>query len=338
MAHDELPHDLLLERLSEMARSALPVYGLDPASTVTMINHSENTTFRIDDPTDGGKTVLRIHRDDYHTRNGIGCELAWMKALREEAGVITPTPIASPDDVLINTLEVDGLKARHCVLFEFLEGREPDEDKLIGPFRRLGEVSARLHRHSQTWRRPADFERLQWDFEHMLGATPNWGDWKEGPALDTARVALLERLVARIKERLEAYGTGPERFSLVHADLRLANLLIEGETTKVIDFDDSGLSWFLYDLATALSFIETRDDVPALVEDWLAGYETVRPLSAADKAEIPTFLMLRRMTILAWIGSHSETDLARELGPEYTAGTCELAERYLADRYLADIA
>ena len=33
------------------------------------------------------------------------------------------------------------------------------------------------------------------------------------------------------------------------------------------------------------------------------------------------------MTILAWIGSHSETDLAKELGPEYTAGTYELVKK-----------
>jgi Ser/Thr protein kinase RdoA (MazF antagonist) len=57
---------------------------------------------------------------------------------------------------------------------------------------------------------------------------------------------------------------------------------------------------------------------------------TERPLQPQDLAEIPTFLMLRRMAIMAWIGSHAETDLAKELGPEYTAGTCALAARYLA--------
>lgn len=331
MAHDELPHDLLMERLAEMARSAVPVYGLDPGSTITMINHSENTTYRIDDPATGGRTALRIHRNDYHTRNGIGCELAWMTALREEAGVITPTPIASPDGELINTLEAPGLRPRHCVLFEFLDGEEPSEDELLGPFRVLGEISARFHNHSGGWRRADDFERLHWDFEHMLGGTPNWGYWKEAPALDDARIALIERMVAVIKRRLEAFGTAPHRFGLVHADLRLANLLIHNGETRVIDFDDCGLSWFLYDLATALSFIEEREDVPELVGIWVEGYRTVRPLSEEEVAEIPTFLMLRRTLILAWMGSHSQTDLARDLGPDYTAVSCQLAERYLAD-------
>lgn len=331
MAHDELPHDLLMERLAEMAQTALPVYGLNPDSAVTMINHSENTTFRIDDPATGRRTALRVHRNDYHTKHGIHSELAWMKALREEAGVITPTPIPSPDNALINTLKAPALRPRHCVLFEFLDGVEPAEDELLEPFGVLGEVSGRIHRHSEGWRIPDNFERLRWDFEHMLGGSPYWGDWKEAPALDAARIALIERQVAVIKRRLEAFGQAPNRFGLVHADLRLANLLIHNGTTQVIDFDDCGISWHLYDLATALSFIEERPDVPELIDAWVTGYRKVHDLGAEDVAEIPTFLMVRRTIILAWMGSHSQTDLALDLGADYTAVSCELAEKYLTE-------
>src|SRR6202012_2075387 len=119
------------------------------------------------------------------------------------------------------------------------------------------------------------------------------------------------------------------RFGLVHADIRLANLLIDGETTKVIDFDDCGFGWVLYPIGRALSFIEHRPDVPELVAAWLRGYRRVASLSAEDEAEIPTFIMLRRLLLVAWIGSHPETDLAQSLGAGYTAGTCDLAEAYL---------
>jgi Ser/Thr protein kinase RdoA (MazF antagonist) len=330
MARDELPHDLLMARLAEMAATALPIYGLNPDSALTMINHSENTTFRIDDPATGQRTALRVHRNDYHTKQGIGSELAWMKALREEAGVITPTPIPAPGGDLIKTLELPRLRSRHCVLFEFLDGAEPSEDELLEPFGVLGEVSARMHDHAESWPLPDGFERLQWGFENMFGECPNWGDWKQAPALDATRIALIERQVAVMERRLAAYGKAPHRFGLAHADMRLANLLVHDGTTQVIDFDDSGTTWFLYDLATALSFMEERPDVPELVDAWVAGYRKVRELGAEDVAEIPTFLMLRRTLILAWMGSHSQTDLAQELGPDYTAVSCELAENYLS--------
>ena len=39
--------------------------------------------------------------------------------------------------------------------------------------------------------------------------------------------------------------------------------------------------------------------------------------------------MLRRLLLVAWIGSHSETELAQEMGVGYTDGTVGLCEDYL---------
>ncbi len=39
--------------------------------------------------------------------------------------------------------------------------------------------------------------------------------------------------------------------------MRLANLLIDGDRVTLIDFDDCGFGWFMYDFAAAISFFET---------------------------------------------------------------------------------
>ena len=77
------------------------------------------------------------------------------------------------------------------------------------------------------------------------------------------------------------------------------------------------------------SFLEHRPQVPELIDAWVNGYRRRRPMPAADEAEIWTFIMFRRLLLVAWIGSHSAADVARELGAGYTNDTCELAERYL---------
>jgi Ser/Thr protein kinase RdoA (MazF antagonist) len=142
---------------------------------------------------------------------------------------------------------------------------------------------------------------------------------------------LLDRLDATIARRLQAYGHSPDRFGLVHADIRLANLLVDGEHVRVIDFDDCGFSWFMYDFATAVSFIEDHPRVPELRAAWLEGYRSTAPLDDADAAELETFVMLRRLLLVAWIGSHHTfATEAAELGAGFTAGTCTLAERYLS--------
>ena len=139
------------------------------------------------------------------------------------------------------------------------------------------------------------------------------------------------RLAGQHIERLERFGKSPDRFNLVHCDMRLANLLVDGDTTKVIDFDDCGFSYLLYDCATTVSFFEHKPEVPELIEAWVRGYRKVAELPEEDEAEIPTFVMLRRLLLVAWIGSHSETDLAKSQGVEYTRQTVGLCERYLAD-------
>src|SRR6185437_75258 len=158
---------------------------------------------------------------------------------------------------------------------------------------------------------------------------PHWGAWQDGVGVGRSERKLLHRLQLSLAARLDDYGTRAERFGLVHADLRLDNVLFDGADAYVIDFDDCGWSWFMYDLAACLTFIEDRPDLSELVTSWIAGYRELGPLDDQAEAIVPTMIMLRRLLVLAWIGSHAETPLAKDEGVAYTQGTCWLAERFL---------
>jgi Ser/Thr protein kinase RdoA (MazF antagonist) len=69
--------------------------------------------------------------------------------------------------------------------------------------------------------------------------------------------------------------------------------------------------------------------LPEWQDAWLRGYRQEEPVTAEDEAMIPTFVMLRRLLLVAWMGSHSHSRECREIGPGYTAASCELAEQYL---------
>lgn len=329
---DTLSHEDQLACLLDLARMATARYGLPSELAVAMINLSENATYRLE-AADGRKWALRIHREGYHSRAAIASELAWLVDLRNTGVVMTPRPVAGHDGEYIQSLAHPSMeRPRNIVLFEWETGIEPGiGEDLDGPFEVLGEVTARMHLHVQSWKRPPWFERLTWDFETALGDSgPHWGRWRDGMGVSGATERQFGRTVDRIGRRLAAYGKGSDRFNLIHCDLRLANLLIDGNSVKVIDFDDSGFGWFMYDAATPVSFYEHEPQVPALIDAWKRGYRKVRPLSAADEAEIPTFVMYRRLLLVAWIGSHSETDLAKSMGLPYTEGTIGLCESYLS--------
>ena len=98
---------------------------------------------------------------------------------------------------------------------------------------------------------------------------------------------------------------------------------------KAIDFDDCGFGWYMYDAATPISFYEHEPQVPELIEAWKKGYRKVLALPKADEDEIPTFVMLRRILLVAWVASHIEAELPKSLGSGFTEGTVGLCEDYL---------
>jgi Ser/Thr protein kinase RdoA (MazF antagonist) len=332
-------HDLsaggdVLDRVMATAREALRAYDID--GDVELLNVSENATFLAPGP-----SVIRVHRLGYHTEREIESELCWMNALRIEAGVRTPRVLRAADGRQVVTVPEGGVR-RHCVRFEFLPGGEPvmSGAGALGAgalgaeshFEALGEITAQMHEHSKRWSPPAWFTRFHWDYEAAFGASPRWGRWQDGVGVGRAEREVLGRLDAALAIRLRQYGTSRERYGLVHADTRLANLLVHDGDVSVIDFDDSGFSWFMYDLATAVSFFEHEPSVPGLIHSWLAGYRRVAPVSAADEKEIWTFILYRRLLLVAWIGSHQAASTASELGTEYTQASCDLAEWYLTGK------
>lgn len=322
-----------LADLEQAIRQALPAWSLSPQAGISLLNVSENATFRLDDPVEGRALVLRVHRLGYHADDEIRSELAWIEALRQAGVVETPAPLPGRDGALVQRLaSPSGLPARSAVAFEFAPGREPVADAdLPGWFGKLGGLTARMHAHSRAWSLPSGFRRKTWDFDAMFGERAYWGPWRAGVGLDAAGTALLGRALDLIRARLERFGRTPERFGLIHADLRLANLLVDEPHLRVIDFDDCGLSWRLYDFAAAVSFFEHEPIVDDLREAWVEGYRAVAPLPAEDAAELPVFIAVRRFLLVAWIASHPEVPIARELGAGYTAGALEMAERLLSD-------
>ncbi|VDC23414.1 phosphotransferase enzyme family protein [Pseudogemmobacter humi] len=330
MAHDTMPLQEILKHLERLANDSLPLWPVPEGATARLINVSENATYLVE--AGEFRSVLRIHRPAYHSRRGIGQELAWARALSDSGMVLTPPPIAGRNGDLVQEGRTPGLpEPRFMVMFQFAEGRQPDENEdLVAPFEGLGAIAARTHIHSQTWQKPEPLERLVWDTDAVFGPRANWGNWRDAPNVTPAVREVLEQVETTICARLAAFGKGADRYGLIHADMRLANLLIDGETTRLIDFDDCGLGWFLYDFAAGISFMEDHPQVPALRAAWVKGYRSVRALSDDEEREIDTFIMLRRMALLAWIGSHIEAPEPQAMAPHFARVSAELGRAYLA--------
>lgn len=308
--------------------SLLEAYGLEGAR-LELINQSENTTYRID-PTDGGRpAVLRLYRARQRTDAEICSELDWMAALRAQAAISTPQAISTRGGRRVTALALPSGETRSCVLFEFLAGREPPSDALGPWFEQLGAISAAIHLHGRTWRRPPCFDRPLLDHDALIGSRAVWGSWERAPGLDAPAVMALRRASDQIARRLAEYGQAQDRFGLIHGDLRLANLLTDGSHIHVIDFDDCGTGWYLYDLSTSISLLEHLPEAESLVQAWLRGYQRLLPLRKVQIDMVRHLIMMRRIQVLSWFGRNLGSPLALEYAPFVVPATVAAAESYL---------
>lgn len=320
--------------LHRLVSEALSLWPVQEDASIELINISENATFLITE-TGGKKTVLRVHRPDYHDHATIMAELTWIASLNANNIIQTATVIPGHNGALIQQHQIPDHPLHYMVMFSFIEGEEPDQKHSLDMlFYHLGGLSARLHQHIQVWPIPAGFTRPHWDINGIYGQIKRWGDWRNAPHLTSAMHVILEETEQLVTQRLTVYGKSQDRYGLIHADMRLANLLVESndmQRVHVIDFDDCGFGWFMYDFAAGISFIEEDTQVPQLKLAWLDGYQEIRALSAEDLLIVDTMVMLRRMLLLAWVGSHRDADIVAGLEQDFGRITADLGERYLKD-------
>lgn len=319
-------HSPCPERLQgqQLAERALSRYAHTRDGTATLICHSENLTYRIDTPRT--RYALRIQRPGNHTPAALQSELSWIRALHAE-GFPVAAPYQGDDGQWVQHLD----ETHDAILFTWIAGQHPQpSDDLPYTLRTLGELTARLHTHSQRWIRPAGFTRPQWTPATMTGPDGLWGDWRAA-VHDVEDTYVIAEAVNKIHGDLAHYGQSPERFGLIHADLRLSNLLVHQQHVHIIDFDDCGEGWWLHDLAATLSFHEHHPDVRLWINHWCEGYALQRPLSCSDLDIVISLIMQRRVQLLAWSASHAGNDTVSALPADWHQHTVALCRRYLVN-------
>lgn len=328
--------------MRRLAEAALARWNL-AAQDIVLIKYRENAVFRVD-TTAGTRVALRIHRHGYHADAALRSELQWLDALGRD-GIEVPRVLPTHTGELFATVQDDAVpEPRQVDVFAWVDGRQLgsvedgvglDTATVESVYRTLGALAARLHTQALGWPLPAGFTRHAWDADGLAGPAPLWGRFWELARLTAAERALLERARDAVHAGLTAYGAAPAnagRYSLIHADLVAENVLLDGTALRLIDFDDAGFGWHLFELATALYFESDAPHFDAAYAALVEGYRGVRDLPDAQLAHMPLFFAARSFTYLGWIHTRPETETARTLGPMLVDMSCRAAQRYLATR------
>lgn len=296
---------MTIDEATAIVRRALPAFGLPDDATITFVKHRENHVFRAE--TAGASYAVRLHRAGYRTDEEVRTELEYVRALRD-VGVPVPEVLATADGSPFARVAQGGV---HLVSLQrwildaapfgdidaALAGRHSPEPVR---FEQIGALLARLHLAAARLGMPEGFDRCAWDADALAGRAPLWGDPRALTALDADARALLDAAMPILHARLLAIGSGTDRYGVIHADATPENILLRGDDLALIDFDDFGTGWFVFDLVTALFHHTGHARAAEYERALLAGYEALRPLSAAERAAWDALDLARGLSYLGW--------------------------------------
>jgi Ser/Thr protein kinase RdoA (MazF antagonist) len=323
----------LLAQLADLLDTRWPLR----CRTIEPIKVRENAVYAVH-LADGGKVVLRVHRSGYHSDEALLSESIWMAALGAD-GIEVPRHVLSNSGAAFEKAHIAGLEGeRQIDVFHWIDGQQLGSVEgglaLAGAsvtsiYREVGRLAARLHNQSAAWPAPGHFRRHAWDAEGLAGEQPFWGRFWELAALSDEDRRLFVRLRAALQRDLAAFGTTSDRYGLIHADLVPENILVSSGRLQLIDFDDMGYGWHLFEIATSLYFIRREPIYAEALAAVIEGYREKRVLPDAQLAKLPLFLAARGSTYLGWVHTRSAEPTAHEMTPALIELAAHAARDYL---------
>lgn len=324
-----------------LAKLALTKFGFDPETVPpTFVKMRENTVFRADTP--DGAIALRLHRPGYRSEEEIAAESDFIELLAERGFPVVrlvPTPSGAFTAVVndgVTEVVVDAQRwLEGSRVLGSTEAEEGNAGLEAGHFEQMGRIAARMHHVAEELAGTRHFKRAPWDTEGLIGVGALWGDALTVPGLGHADRDQLFRTRVLMQRALAEYGTLPSVYGTIHADFTPENVLVRGEDLVVIDFDDFGEGWYLFDLATPLFFFHDHPEYAAFRSRLLEGYRTERALGDAEERLLDLFLVARGYTYLGWAATRPETETAqfliREVVPYVVRIAGELEDQFGAE-------
>jgi len=332
-----------IRRMRQLATVALMSYGVDEAR-IHLVRQAGNTLFRVTthnlpclEAPDGlfeeGQYLLRVHEPGYQEQEAIDLELTWLTAMRQEANLPVPEPIATLDGQWVQAINAPSVQGtRYCSLLRWIKGRSVKNCFRPHHLRAQGRLMARLHQFSIQWQPPAGLSKrkFDWDglFQNDVGSgMANADAWALLSPLNREAFSFVAE---RIRDVMEDWGQGLDAFGLIHGDLAVdANLFFWHGEPRAIDFDDSGFGYWVFDLAVALDACRDDPAYPRYREALLNGYAEFRSLPEKQAEQIELFLAGLQVYWNLWAtgGTHLYPSLLQEYS-ERIAHTAEFVVCY----------
>jgi Ser/Thr protein kinase RdoA (MazF antagonist) len=326
--------------LQRLARAALSAYDLPPDAQLTPIRLMNNGVFEVSVDSEA-RFVLRVHRPAYrevaHTRS----ELRFLEILHERlqgTRIHVPRPVASREGELMVEVAVPARpdEVRHCDVLTWVDGRvlRPTRGLGLRGAHLLGEALARIHSVAEQVQPSADFELPRWDADGMFTAASPFRPGRLEEFMSGRDWELFQEVEERTRAVFESLDREDDAFGVIHSDFILLNCHFvrrpRGWEVGVLDFDDLGWGYFLYDLCPVLGNLAEFPRYPAMRRAFLAGYRSVRSLPSELESHLPVLMAARHASACLWVAGIERTHGTGPPVAEHIAYRMDAARHCLA--------
>jgi len=298
-----------VRNIRKLALSALKQYPVR-AESVDFINYGENATFKVTSK-QGKKYLLRVHRENYHSKQAIQEELKWLDHLSKTTDLSIPVPVLSKNNHFIEEGFYKTVpNSRYCNLFHWVEGHFIYKSVNPKNIYCLGLLIAKLQKNAKNKKIK---HRRYWDADGLVGSNPKFGVIDHLSGVSSQEQRIITQARKKVFSKLKSFEKKfPDRQGLIHADLHFGNFLFQKGHLGAIDFDDCGLGFYGYDLAipvNALDYIiktTQKKNGPKLINSIYEGYASVMPFDSNDQNMTAYFIAARKLCMLGWLQSRSD--------------------------------
>jgi homoserine kinase type II len=253
-------------------------FGVEVTGLAAITAGSVNSSYRLESAT-GDSYLARIYEEA--SRADAEGEAQLVERLAA-AGIATPCPAPRLDGGGFTVLAPSPAGGRPVALFPWRDGETLCQARVTpAATARVGEVLARIHLSLAGAQEPRPGRFRLEDLRARLRA------------VDAAPDAALRALAPAIAERLDRAAAARDPAlpgGIVHGDLFRDNVLWrDGAIVAVLDFESAADGSWAYDvMVTVLAWCYGDALDLALARALLRGYQTVRPLSPAERSALAT--------------------------------------------------
>jgi len=231
--------------------------------------------------------LLKISNDK--NKNELTEEQQILHFLEKEGFSLSISPLKTPTQSSIFSF-----KDYVGVIYPFIEGTAPKPEQKT--CRAIGEALGKLHSFKTSSFSNYNLRRHK-TIGYELPFIQNFIHSKNCPA------PFKDYFCDIFPKGIESLINEPFEEGIMHGDLYYDNTLFQGnKLITLLDFEQSGLGPLILDLGISVSgtSLSNGEISPLLVEAFIEGYESERPLKEVEKISLKSFILLGLFSISLW--------------------------------------